>query len=81
MVYNVGDIIQTKSVPKTLGIITDIIYIMNTNKTVFQIFFEDSDELEWYYKENFSIVKDINKIQYMNKIYKMWRNENGLSTD
>lgn len=81
MSLNVGDVIRTKNIPRTLGVITDSIYIGSNSKTVFQIFFEDSDEPEWYYKDNIEAVKNKKEIFYMNQIYFEWECSKNVSSD
>lgn len=76
MQYNVGDIVQTKGLPKILGYVVDVIYIADRGKYIPQIFFEDSDEPEWCYKESYFIVKNKRDIEYIKSIYLNWRNEN-----
>lgn len=75
MQYNVGDIVQTKGLPKILGYVVDVIYIADRNKYIPQIFFEDSDEPEWCYKEAYVVLKNKKDIEYMKSIYLNWRNE------
>jgi len=81
MEFKVGDVIKTKSIPQTLGIIVDIIYIQNTNKVLFNIFFEDSDEPEWHYKNDFYLVYSKRDVFYMKNVYNEWEADNNVSGD
>ncbi len=80
MTFKVGDIIITKTSPRTLGIVLDIIKIQYNNKTIYKIFFEDSDIPEWCYKkEEYSLATNKKHIQYMNLVYNEWRSLNNVS--
>ena len=79
--FNVGDVVLTKSTPKTLGLIIDSIYVKMNDRYIFKIFFEDSDSPEWCYKIEFDIVKNTDKISYMKSIYKDWAVLNNVSSD
>jgi hypothetical protein len=76
MVYKVGDVVKTKKSPKIFGYVTDVIFVDEKNKIIPQIFFEDSDEPEWCYKESYDIVENKRDIRYMTFLYNDWRNEN-----
>lgn len=76
MNYRVGDIVKTRKMPKIFGYVVDVIYIQNNNKCIPQIFFEDSDEPEWCYKESYDIIESKRDIRYMTYIYNDWRNQN-----
>jgi len=76
MRYNVGDVVQTKGLPKILGYVVDVIYIADRDRYIPQIFFEDSDEPEWCYKESYIAIKNKKDSEYMKSIYLNWRNEN-----
>lgn len=76
MRYSVGDIVETKGVPRILGYVVNVIYLIDRNRYIPQIFFEDSDEPEWCYKESYSIVRNKKDIEYISSIYFNWRNEN-----
>jgi len=80
MTFKVGDIIITKSNPRTLGIILDVISIPYNSRVIYKIFFEDSDTPEWCYKkEEYFLVTNKKHIQYMNLIYNEWRSLNNVS--
>ena len=76
MVYKVGDVVKTKKSPKIFGYVVDVIYIADRNRHIPQIFFEDSDDSEWCYKEDYDIVENKRDIRYMTFLYNDWRNEN-----
>lgn len=76
--YRVGDVIKTKKAPKIFGYVIDVIYIPTKNKFIPQVFFEDSDEPEWCYKEDYDTVFSRRDISYMKNIYNEWRNENEI---
>lgn len=76
MRYSVGDIVQTQKGPKIFGYVIDVIYLKDMDKCIPKIFFEDSDEPEWCYKESYKIVNSKRDIRYMTYIYNTWRDEN-----
>lgn len=80
MRYQVGNIVRTKEIPKILGYVVDVVFIPHTNRYIPKIFFEDSDEPEWCYKEEYEIIEFLSDIEYMKFIYNSWRDEN-VSSD
>jgi hypothetical protein len=81
MNFKVGDVIRTKSMPQTLGIVVDRIFIESTDKLILKIFFEDSDEPEWQYKNDFYLIFSKKDSLYIKNIYSQWEADNNVSGD